>query len=119
MCLPSRLVVDGDTRVGQRDRGGCTERCGVCEYAGAVRQIIDKPLGQFTEKRGRKLSALFLSLMTSQLFVDEVAGMSFDDEPDGLPRCQLESTLSAASDVNQEHGAGVHAANDGWAIDFQ
>jgi hypothetical protein len=90
MCLPSRRVVDGDARVGQRDRDGYAEPCGVCENG-----WDDLP-----EKRGRKLSALFLLVMSSQLFVDEVAGMGFDDEPDGVPRCQLESALSAASDVN-------------------
>ena len=53
-----------------------------------------------TQQRGRKLSALFLLVLTSQLIVDEVAGMGFDDQPDGVPRCQLKSALSAASDVN-------------------
>jgi hypothetical protein len=57
--------------------------------------------------------------MTSRSFVDEVAGMGFDDEPDGVPRCQLESALSAPRDVHQKHGTSIYAANDGWAIDFK
>lgn len=45
--------------------------------------------------------------------------MGFDDEPDGVPRCQLESALSAPRDVHQKHGTSIYAANDGWAIDFK